>query len=110
MKPEFKIIKVNKKGKYQVLLKERIETLGIRAGSVVLKPGESIGKHSTESKEEILVILKGKAEAFCDGSPPLTAEENYIVYIPPHTTHNVKNIGSGLLRYIYITSPIMDKE
>jgi mannose-6-phosphate isomerase-like protein (cupin superfamily) len=105
MKPEPKIIKIDKREKYQVLLKERTETLGIRAGCVVLKPGESIGKHSTKSKEEILVILKGRAEASCGGNPPLTAEENYIIYIPPHTTHNVKNIGSGLLRYIYITSP-----
>ena len=28
-----------------------------------------------------------------------------IVYIPPHTAHNIANTGDGLLRYIYIVAP-----
>jgi hypothetical protein len=40
------------------LLKGAPQTRGMRGGSVKLKPGESVGWHSTSANEEALVILK----------------------------------------------------
>jgi hypothetical protein len=41
------------------LLKGIPQTSGMRGGSVKLKPGESVGWHSTAANEETLVILHG---------------------------------------------------
>lgn len=98
------VIKLSGDEKYQRLLSGRPETAGIRSGLVNLKPKEEIGQHSTEEKEEALVILNGKAEVSCDNYSPLIIEKNCLVYIPPNTMHNVKNVGIGLLRYVYIVS------
>src|SRR5271169_967973 len=45
------------------LLKGAPETSGMRGGSVRLKPGESVGWHSTSGNEEALVILHGQGTA-----------------------------------------------
>jgi len=42
---------------YRRLFDPRTETMGIKAGSVVLMPAESVGRHSTESSEEILIVF-----------------------------------------------------
>ena len=41
------------------LLKGMPQTSGMRGGSVKLKPGDSVGWHSTAANEEALVILHG---------------------------------------------------
>ena len=60
------VIKLSGDEKYQRLLSGRPETAGFRSGLVNLKPKEEIGQHSTKEKEEVLVILNGKAEVSCD--------------------------------------------
>ena len=108
IKEEFKpfAVKLQKTEARQRLLGQPSETACFRSGQVILKPGESVGEHSTDNKEEIIVVLEGKAEIFSDKSPSISAEKDVVIYMPPHTMHNVKNIGAELLRYIYIVSPI----
>ncbi len=53
------VIKLSGDEKYQRLLSGRPETAGFRSGLVNLKPKEEIGQHSTEEKEEVLIILNG---------------------------------------------------
>lgn len=89
----------------QRLLGHSQETAGFRSGQVVLKAGKAVGEHTTGNREEALVILSGKAKISSDKGSPLTVEKDSIVYIPPRTKHNVKNIGKGPLRYIYLVSP-----
>jgi mannose-6-phosphate isomerase-like protein (cupin superfamily) len=99
------VIKLESSDKYLRLLAGKPQTAGMRAGLVILKPGEEIGEHSTESKEESLVILSGNAKIQCVGHPDFSAAAGSLVYIPPHTRHNVRNVGKGQLKYVYIVSP-----
>lgn len=96
-------VKIQGNEKYRRLLGGHPQTKGMRAGYVNLKPGDEIGEHSTQSKEEAIIILSGKARIACDNRPPLIAATNTLIYVPVDTKHNVKNIGKTPLRYIYIT-------
>ena len=76
-----------------------------KAGQVVLKPGESIGPHVTERKEEVILILEGKARFYYGRSKrSLIAGKHTVIYVPIDTLHDVKNIGRRNLRYIYVVS------
>ena len=99
-------VKLESSDKYLRLLAGQPQTCGMRSGLVSLKPGEEIGEHSTDSREEALVILSGEAQICCVGSPELSVSAATLVYIPPHTRHNVKNSGNSQLKYIYIVSPV----
>lgn len=103
------IIKLNGNEKYTRLLAGKPQTAGFRSGYVNLKPNQDVGEHNTENKEEIILILSGKAEISCDKYPPMAVELNYFIYIPPHTQHNVKNIGRKTLKYVYIVNSVGSK-
>ena len=90
---------------YQSLLKGPPRTMGMRSGRVVLNPGESVGEHSTKEHEEIIIVLEGSGEAFCEGHPPIPISKGTIVYIPPRSTHNIMNTGNTFLKYIYVVAP-----
>ena len=81
------------------------QTTGMRSGFVRLKPGATVGWHTTGKNEEALVILHGQGEALIDGqaTQPFTAPA--LVYIPPATRHNVANTGKELLEYVYVVAP-----
>lgn len=81
-------------------------TCGIKAGCVTLEAGESVGGHVTEAKEEAIIILGGRAKIVCGKRRGIIAGESTLVYIPPETRHDVKNIGRTTLRYVYVTSPV----
>ena len=86
------------------------QTAGMRSGFVRLKPGETVGWHTTGKNEESLVVLHGRGEARLKGQTarPFTAPE--FVYIPPSTRHNVANTGDGLLEYVYVVAPAQSDE
>ncbi len=100
------VIKFSKSLKYKRLLAGSPQTQGMRSGCVMLKKGESIGEHSTDSKEEAIIILQGNAKIFYSKNSWLRATKDSLVYIPANTLHNVKNIGGDLLRYVYVVSPV----
>jgi mannose-6-phosphate isomerase-like protein (cupin superfamily) len=77
----------------------------MRSGFVRLKPGETVGWHTTGKNEESLVVLHGRGEAHIEGEPsrPFTAPA--IVYIPPAARHNIANVGNQLLEYVYVVAP-----
>lgn len=87
------------------LLKGVPQTSGMRGGSVKLKPGESVGWHSTSGNEEALVILHGSGVANVEGHPDVSLKENMLAYIPPATRHNVTNNGSQTLEYVWVVAP-----
>jgi mannose-6-phosphate isomerase-like protein (cupin superfamily) len=92
-------------GKDCSLLTGSPQTSGMRSGFVRLKPGESVGAHSTENQEETLVILRGKGEAKVEGRT-LSFSSGMLVYIPPRSHHDVKNAGDEILEYVYVVAPI----
>jgi mannose-6-phosphate isomerase-like protein (cupin superfamily) len=87
------------------LLKGAPQTSGMRAGSVKLKPGESVGWHSTSGNEEALVILHGSGVANIEGHNDVALHERMLAYIPPATRHNVTNTGTEILEYVWVVAP-----
>jgi putative monooxygenase len=76
------------------------QSMRLKAGRVTLMPGEEVGEHVTEGKEELIVVLKGEASLFLEGKAvKLRAGETR--FIPVNTRHNVKNLSSGKLEYVY---------
>lgn len=101
-----KLLKLESGQRYQRLISKDFGSCGIKAGHVILNPGENIGLHSTKDREEILIILKGKGKAYVDKKTPLSISENHILYIPPKTGHDIHNKGTGVLEYVFITSAV----
>lgn len=88
------------------LLRGAPQTSGMRSGFVRLKPGETVGWHTTGQHEEALVVLHGSGEAQIEGRASLPIASEMLVYIPPATRHNVKNTGDTILEYVYLVAPI----
>jgi mannose-6-phosphate isomerase-like protein (cupin superfamily) len=77
----------------------------MRSGFVRLKPGASVGWHTTGANEESLVILKGSGDALVEGQAKRSFAAPHFVYIPPATRHNVENTGRDILEYVYVVAP-----
>lgn len=92
---------------YQPLLTGQPQTRGMRSGRVFLKPDTECGLHSTKGHEEILVFLAGQGTAWAgDPAEPASVGHGKILYIPPHTPHNIVNTGTEPLVYIYCVAPV----
>ncbi len=87
------------------LLKGAPQTAGMRSGFVRLKPGETVGWHTTGANEETLVILRGEGSALVEGQPARPFAAPALAYIPPATRHNVSNTGKDTLEYVYVVAP-----
>jgi len=87
------------------LLTGEPQTAGMRSGFVRLKPGQSVGWHTTGAHEESLVILRGQGAALIEGQPQRGFLAPQLVYIPPATRHNVTNSGQAPLEYVYVVAP-----
>jgi len=98
--------KLKSRQRFTRLLGDSSKTKGLRSGLVTLKPQEEIGAHKTENKEEVIIILEGSALIYYGKNKKIRASQNTFVYIPPETTHNVKNSGSKTLRYLYVTASL----
>lgn len=104
-RPVAKVVELDTHGKdYLQLLGGPPESVTMQSGLVVLAPQQSVGIHSTHEHEEILVVLEGKGEMILAGKQSLPVEANHVVYCPPQTEHDVKNTGTGVLRYVYVVA------
>jgi mannose-6-phosphate isomerase-like protein (cupin superfamily) len=100
------LVKLEGSERFQRLLPGAPSTAGMKSGYVTLKPGESVGEHKTEAKEESIIVLEGAADIYCEGKLLFTAQEKSLVYIPPEVNHDIKNNSGVNLRYVYVVSPI----
>jgi mannose-6-phosphate isomerase-like protein (cupin superfamily) len=100
------LVKLTQTDEYQRLLEGSPSTSGIKSGCVTLKHKESVGEHITGGKEEVIIILEGEADVYVEGALKFKAGKDSLVYIPPETSHDIKNSRSQNLRYIYITAPV----
>jgi quercetin dioxygenase-like cupin family protein len=73
----------------------------LHSGYMVLDPGKEVGEHTTESGEELIVIVEGKSEIISDGRSEIV-EAPCVVLVPAHTVHNVRNTSKTLLKYVYV--------
>lgn len=76
----------------------------MKSEMIVLHSGEEVGAHNTNEKEELIVVLEGKATVEIDGQVFSEVKSGSVTYIPSRTLHNVKNSADSKLRYIYIVS------
>ena len=80
------------------------ESFSIKSGKVVLQPRECVGEHKTEKREEVIVIIKGRALVIKEGKR-MELEEGEACYIKEGTKHNVINLSEEKpLEYYYIVS------
>ena len=104
-KPMPKIIRLDPAAtEYQRILGGPPETVTMRSGYVVLQPGISVGRHSTEAFEEIIVVLEGDGEMVLEDGTVLQLKPFSIAYCPPATAHDVRNTGDIPLRYVYVVA------
>jgi oxalate decarboxylase/phosphoglucose isomerase-like protein (cupin superfamily) len=89
---------------YTPLLSGPPGTVTMRSGSVVLLPGQSVGKHSTGENEEAIVVLAGAGEMRLSDLGVLTLDRHSVAYCPPATQHDVVNTGTEPLRYVYVVA------
>jgi len=82
------------------------ETVTMRSGYMVLAPTKSVGRHSTKNNEEAIVVLSGTGEMKIIGGTTLHLRPYCVAYCPPNTEHDVMNIGTDTLRYIYVVARV----
>jgi mannose-6-phosphate isomerase-like protein (cupin superfamily) len=105
VKPAPKVIAIGGgEQSYLRLLGGPPESVTMRAGAVTLAPGKTVGKHSTESYEEFIVILEGRGSMIMSDGARLDMKVGTSVYCPPDTEHDVENTGTVPLRYIYVVA------
>lgn len=77
------------------------KSTGTKELSVVyfeIEPGDSLGTH-TDSSEEIILVLDGRAEAMLDDEKGLLSK-GQLALIPAMVPHNIQNIGDETLKVI----------
>jgi len=97
-------LKLSGKAKFKRLLGDHFKAKGLRAGLVKLGPGQEIGEHNTDKKEEALIILEGSALIHYGKAKKSKAAKGSFIFIPPGTRHNVLNVGKKVLQYVYVTA------
>ena len=81
---------------------------GLRGGVVVLRPGEVMPWHSTKSREELLIVLRGSLRVDSRRSRRLRRillKSGQCLLVPRQTLHCVVNESTKPARYLYITAP-----
>lgn len=75
----------------------------LKSGRVILQPGEQIGEHVTDKREELIVILKGTA-TLIKSNEQVTLSQGQAHYIQENIKHNIINNSKETLEYIYTVS------
>jgi len=104
-RPQLKLVRLDDAATgYTPVLTGPPGTVTMRSGYVVLPPDSSVGWHSTERYEEVVVVLSGAGQLTFRGGKVLPLGPRTVAYTPPATEHNVTNTGPGPLRYVYVVS------
>ena len=96
----------NRTARFTRLLAGPPQTHSLKSGLVVLQPGENVGEHCTDGKEELVVVLEGVGEFRAEDQEALQLSAGRAVYCAPGTQHDVYNTGSTRLCYVYVTAAI----
>jgi quercetin dioxygenase-like cupin family protein len=71
---------------------------------MVLAPTQSVGRHSTRTNEEAVIVLAGSGEMRISNGPVLQLRPYSVLYVPPETEHDVFNTGADTLRYVWVVA------
>ncbi len=99
-----RIVPEKKEAGFSRILSGPPESAAMHAGLVRLRPGETVGVHSTERKEELIIVLEGRGDFVVSGRKPVEIREGTFFYCPPDTEHDVHNTGTAILKYVYVVS------
>ena len=99
------VVELDDKDGFQRLLDDKTQSCGMKAGRVIVEPGQSCGRHSTNDREELLVFLAGSGRAIIEGCEPFDVGLGKVAYIPPQTNHDIQNTGAEPLIYVYCVAP-----
>ncbi|MBI3321566.1 MAG: cupin domain-containing protein [Candidatus Omnitrophica bacterium] len=81
---------------------------GLRAASVILRPGEAMAWHSTRTREELLMMIGGRARLELCPSPQrsrsVPLRSGQCAWIPQQTIHRVVNRSATKVQYLYVTA------
>jgi mannose-6-phosphate isomerase-like protein (cupin superfamily) len=91
-----------RKIKSELLIKPPASRM-LKAGRIILSPGEEVGEHITEKREELIIVLKGTATLIKE-TEILKLKEHETHYIKEGIKHNIKNNSGKELEYIYVVS------
>ncbi len=72
-------------------------------GQSQVYPGGGIPRHAHEN-EEVYLILKGRAQMTV-GDTTFEVAEGMAVYLPPHTPHELRNLGGEDVVLLFVYSP-----
>jgi mannose-6-phosphate isomerase-like protein (cupin superfamily) len=78
-----------------------------KAGRVSLNPGEDVGEHVTDAREEVIIVLKGTATVSVGGGGKCkehSVGQGQAFYISEGKRHNVRNDTGTELEYVYVVS------
>lgn len=75
----------------------------LKAKKIILAPGEEIGAHVTDNREEVVVVISGEA-TLALGRKRITLGAGEARFIPAETAHNIRNDGAATLEYVYVVS------
>ena len=82
----------------------------MRAGVVVLKPGEIMEWHSTRAREELLIMLAGRVQVEVEGRvgcQHVGLNVGACARLPQRTRHRIVNRSTAAAaRYVYVTAPV----
>ena len=79
---------------------------GLRAGSVALKPGTVMPWHTTDDREEFIVVLTGRIQIDAERSRRRLRtglQAGQCALLPSRTRHAVVNRSTRTARYLYVT-------
>lgn len=81
---------------------------GLRAGAVTLRPGGVMDWHSTQRREELLVVLDGRLALEVHASKHqvqrLPLRRGQCAFLCSRTVHRVVNRSNTPARYVYVTA------
>lgn len=83
---------------------------GLRAGAVVLKPQGVMAWHSTQEREELLIVLMGAVTLDIQVNGRRAARQvklraGQCAWLQSRTRHCVRNASAREARYVYVTGP-----
>ena len=85
------------------------EATNLRARAVRLAVGGIMGWHSTQRRQELLLVLQGPITLQIQLPSARTRTyqiaEGHYALVPPQTLHRVLNPGCCAAHYVYVTAP-----
>jgi quercetin dioxygenase-like cupin family protein len=63
------------------------------------EPGCGAPTHTHHAVEEVIVVLAGSAEFWCDGERA-RVDAGATIVLPPHSRHGFVNVGDGVLHIV----------